>query len=433
MAGLWTGVELLRSRPRLRIAIFEQAPGPGGRAHTFKATVDGQKLQWEAGAGRISEKHTHLLSLLRRYKLKFIPIGGTLQYKERASTPLEPNLFEPAIPVLLDTLAGIPKEELQRQTIRQILTKIHGQTLTDAYLIRFPYRAEVDIMRADAALDLFQGEMRQHAGYGICAQGLSAVVDGLVAEFKARGGSIFFQHELITIDQDAIKGRNNRSAPVEAVFKVGSLREGPARQERIVRGGHAVLAMPVEALRRLHIFQEWAPIRHLTMTPLLRFYGVFPKDEDGTMWNQKVGEGGRIVTAQPVRYVIPGNPEIGSIQISYTDSQDADHWIRKLDAEGEVKVGAEMVKQLRELLLPSIPPPTFVKAHAWRHGVSYWLPGIYSPADVSREAYQPFPASRPAIHLCGESFSLRQGWIEGALEHADGLVQRLLQKKTRLG
>jgi hypothetical protein len=423
VAGLWTAVELLRARPRLRIAVYERAPGPGGRAHTFKATVDGTDLQWEAGAGRISERHTHLLSLLRRYKLKFSPIGGGLQYKERPSTPLEPNLFEPAIPVLIDTLAAIPKEELQRQTVRQLLTKIHGPAMTDAYLIRFPYRAEVDIMRADRALELFRGEMRQHAGYGICPQGLSSVVDGLVAELKRRRGQLFLEHELVTIEQ------TGSSCLVEAVFKSGPAADGPARREVVVRGRRAVLAMPVEALRKLRIFQEWEPMRHLTMTPLLRFYGVFPKDEDGRMWTDKVGAGGRIVTAQPVRYVIPGNPAIGSVQISYTDSQDAEHWIRKLDAEGETKVGTEIVAQLRELLLPSIPPPTFLKAHPWRHGVSYWLPGAYEPADVSQQAYQPFPASRPRIHVCGESFSLRQGWIEGALEHADGLVRRLLRKK----
>jgi hypothetical protein len=85
-----------------------------------------------------------------------------------------------------------------------------------------------------------------------------------------------------------------------------------------------------------------------------------------------------------------------------------------------------MVSELRRLLQPSIPPPYFVKAHAWDHGVTYWLPGAYDPVDLSKEALRPF-AAMPNVHVVGESFSLRQGWMEGALEHAAQLLNRYLK------
>ena len=167
--------------------------------------------------------------------------------------------------------------------------------------------------------------------------------------------------------------------------------------------------------------QTWHVLRHLQMKPLLRFYGAFPKEEN-KVWYETYGT--RIVTSEPIRYMIPGDTSVGSAQMSYTDSQDAEYWIQRLKTEGEKQVGEEMLQELRRLLKPSIPPPYFVKAHAWDHGVTYWLPGAYDPSALSKEAITPFQ-EMPAVHVCGESFSLRQGWIEGAIEHAESMLQKL--------
>jgi hypothetical protein len=179
--------------------------------------------------------------------------------------------------------------------------------------------------------------------------------------------------------------------------------------------------VPAAALKKIRGAQGWKGLQKVAMKPLLRIYGVFPVEK---FW---AGEVGRIVTPHPIRYMIPGNPAIGSAQISYTDSEDAEFWKEKLDAVGEAKVGEEIVADLRRLVSPTIPGASFVKAHYWENGVTYWLPGKYDPATLSREAYAPFPTLR-GVHICGESFSLRQAWTEGAMEHAAGLV-KLLEKK----
>ncbi len=71
-----------------------------------------------------------------------------------------------------------------------------------------------------------------------------------------------------------------------------------------------------------------------------------------------------------------------------------------------------------------IPEPLFFKTHPWSEGCTYWLPGTYNAEELSNEALQPLP-SMPGVHCCGESFSLRQAWMEGALEHADCLLKIL--------
>lgn len=400
IAGLYVAIELLKKH-KGRVAVFERQKGVGGRVHTFRQTVDGNKLQWEAGAGRISGDHPMVLELLKRYKLKFIPIGSTVQYKHTYDSALEPDAFQPGIPAFLEPLKGLPPHDLETHTLRQLLTRIHGPK-AEAYLIRFPYRAELDVMRADVALKLFEGEFSR-TDYGICAEGLSAMIDAMRAEAEKLGAVFHLEHTLVDIQQHGL---------VTATFQ----HDEPV----VIKAKRAVLALPVEALKDLKAFSKWQTMRHLKMEPLLRFYGAFPK-EDGKVWYEEYS---RIVTSEPLRYIIPGNAAVGSIHMSYTDTQDAAYWIRKLKTVGEKKVGEEMLAELRKLIRATIPPPYFMKAHAWDYGVTYWLPGRYDPAELSKEALTPI-ATMPNVHLCGESFSLRQGWMEGALEHAATLLKKL--------
>lgn len=404
IAGLYAAVEL--ARLKRRVAVYEKHKDIGGRVYTFHQTINGNNLQWEAGAGRISKNHTIIMKLLKRYKLTFSPIGGTVQYKDTYMSDLESDAFDAGMPVFLDPLMGLPQEDLEKHTVRELVTKIHGARKAEEYLIRFPYRAEIDVMRADTALKLFSSEFRKTEPYGVCAEGLSALTAALRADAEKRGVVFRMEHELVQIAQKDV---------VEATFKHG-------QDEVVVKAPHCILAVTCEALKRLEPFKKWHVLKHLRMEPLLRFYGAFPK-EDGKVWYEQYG--GRIVTSTPLRYIIPGSASTGSAHMSYTDTQDARYWIDKLHAQGEKKVGEEMLAELRKLLMPSIPPPYFVKAHAWDHGVTYWLPGHYDPAKLSKEAVTPFPETMPAVHVCGESFSLRQGWMEGAVEHAALVIKKL--------
>lgn len=406
IAGLYAALKL--QKKGTRCVVIEKYKELGGRTTTFKQKIAGVDLQWEAGAGRISERHTHVRELMRKYKLTWVPIGGAPKFVGDYGQPLEEGQFEPGLPLFFNSLEGLGAEELATHTIRQLLTKVHGPKIADDYLLRYPYRGEVDTLRADVGLETFRNEMGPNEKFGICGEGFSAIVEGMRAEFETRGGKILSGHTCVEVAQD------------NAVVTVTCSVEG---EPVILRGAHCIVAVPASALKKIRPFSKWKGLSRVAMKPLLRFYGVFPV-EGGKLWTEDIG---RIVTPEPIRYMIPGNPAIGSVQISYTDSQDAEFWKEKLDAVGENKVSEEIVAQLRRLLKPTIPSPTFVKAHYWENGVTYWLPGRYDPKEVSQEAYNPLRSMRN-VHVCGESFSLRQAWVEGAIEHAAGLV-KILEKK----
>ena len=110
---------------------------------------------------------------------------------------------------------------------------------------------------------------------------------------------------------------------------------------------------------------------------------------------------------------------------SYTDAEDARYWFKILE-KGEDVLQAAIMKELR-ITFPqyTIPDPIFFKAHPWYQGCTYWLPGNYSPQEMSKKIMNPLPN----VYVCGESYSVgKQCWIEGALENADAMLELLDSK-----
>ena len=99
--------------------------------------------------------------------------------------------------------------------------------------------------------------------------------------------------------------------------------------------------------------------------------------------------------------------------------------MRILDTKGEKALGKFILNDLRKLFPErKIPDYLFFKSHPWTYGCTYWTPGKYDVPSESKKAHHPDPERFPSVYLCGESFSLRQAWMEGAIEHAEALLKR---------
>lgn len=395
LAGLRVGIEVLRRKKGLRVMILEKYGYVGGRVVTHYR--DG--LQWEIGAGRISVKHEKILSLMRSYGLTFVPFGDS---GEDAFSSLKDAFFQP--------LAGLSDDVLQRSTLFDIVSNIHGKDEAQRFFALFPYWGEVHTMRADLGLIAFREEMKSSSGFGGCKEGLSALVRGMARHFRQLGG------------------RMRLHAQVVEVRKMGGVENVVLRDGEVLKGRLCVLALHRDAVAGLQGMSTWSGIRHLKMDPLLRMYAVFPTCAGGTAWFAGLS---KVVTAGPIRYVIPVNPLKGILMISYTDGADAMYWMKMLQKKsggGSGSGGAEerkriviakVMKEIR-LLFPdrSIPGPVDFMLYPWDSGCTYWLPGNYDPREESKAAL----CVRDGLYCCGESWSLRQAWMEGAIEHADMLL-----------
>jgi monoamine oxidase len=162
-------------------------------------------------------------------------------------------------------------------------------------------------------------------------------------------------------------------------------------------------------------------------------------------WWRAVGlAAGYSVTDMPVRHVRHYGTESWRTGVakfaavmSYSDGDHADFWRGLLPAEPNTgwiapghPVARELHRQMSEIfgekIGRSLPQPIGAFACDWKGSFSgaafhLWAAGS-QPERSMADALNPLPG-RP-LHICGEAWSMRQGWIEGALETVDALLER---------
>ena len=365
IAGLRVGIEMAK---KSRCCILEKYD-IGGRITTFKKVIPGVgKVQWESGAGRISHSHKKVLKLLKKYGLTFVPYSSNSNY---FSGTLEHNHFNDLIDVYLEPLRTLDPAILATHTLGELLDRF-----VDArdFYMKFPYFSEIHVLRADIALRAFEHEMGSDS-FGICKEGLSALVDGMRNEFISLGGEIIGAN-VVRIGKNTVYCENKDHA-------------NKYNANKIV---FALDAVSLQSIKGIH-----APVlKYLKMEPLLRIYAVFKTPVTIP----------RIVTDSPIRNIIPITPHI--VMISYTDGDDTRFW-RKKEQDA-------VMKELRKIV--DVPDPIFFKKHYWANGCTYWLPGNYN---VEEESYKSLQLAEN-VFLCGESFAVNQCWMESALDQADKLL-----------
>ena len=396
IAGLYCGIQLAKKGKS--VCILEKYNYIGGRVVTYHKG----ELSWENGAGRISDSHTMVHSLLSQYGLKTFPLSDKQLFIESDGTA-HVNRFENVFEAILKEISDLPYQLLATHTLEQLLKRVYGEAKAMRLLTGFAYRAEVSVLRADLAIKAFSkdGEMGSYKGYSVVIGGLSKLIDAMVKEFKKNGGILKTECEMIGLSQGAS----------QALIKC---------RDTVFNANKVILALHSSALKACPDTRHFPALKHLVMCPLMRTYAVFPL-KDGKPWFAGLE---RCVSAGPIRYFIPINEKKGIAMVSYTDADNADYLIKMMDNKGEEALGKYIIEELGKMFPDrDIPPYTLFKAHPWYSGCSYWTAGSYDPVIMSEEAMHP-DTSMPSVYVCGESFSLKQAWMEGALEHASDMLNK---------
>jgi hypothetical protein len=385
LAGLTVALELARRTQRGdSVCLLEREPVVGGRALTYRE----QDLQYEIGAGRNYKDHVRVNELVKRYNLKTFPITSESEFQDA------PNPFLNMMTPILRILETLPPNELANHTLHELIPDTFNPLLS-----MYPYTSELRVLRADKALDAFRKEMGSTGAQDY--YGLAEGIQTLAIRMKQDA------HEQGAIIQTDFTVENVKRVRDE-LFEVTGNRQ-------TIQAKRVVFATDLDALRNFPILKGSPFLQHIQSAPLLRIYAVYPPNTDGTVWF--TGKPKR-VTKGKLRYVIPINPKSGLIMISYTDGKDTEFW-RNLEGDALLSVLAkEVVEEFPDL---TIPEPTFVKKHFWNSGCAYWLPGDYDVDEASLAAHNP----SKNVYVCGESISLNQAWLEGALESAEKLLRLL--------
>ena len=191
---------------------------------------------------------------------------------------------------------------------------------------------------------------------------------------------------------------------------------------QVISGSHksntkkVIFCMPQQALlnidylRPIHCILE----KSITCKSLCRVYAIFKKED---VWFHDLKQ--KIVTNNELRYIIPIDANKGIIMISYTDDIYTHYWNNIKDNQQKLK--ESIVKLVYKTFRFHIKKPYSVIVYNWDCGVAYWNKNIDSTS-VSKYLINPLPN----VYICGENYSKKQSWVEGALETSNECVNKII-------
>jgi len=401
IAGLNTATELIKIKPELKILIVDKYKHAGGRLHTIYLS---NNVKYEAGAGRIHSSHKHLIKLINTHGLSLSEINSSLDWRPSDTKTNEPDYFFSVFHKYCEILRELPETILRTKTIRDLMIEIQGVELAKHILDTYPYRAEIEIMSAHSALDLFQ--TLENGKFFVITEGFSELTKRIVANLSSV--NLKFNHEIQRL------GYNK----TDNIYTVGAVHNKKLVEFKAKR---LILAIPKNPLEKIYPFSPDHPLLvNLRMEPLLRIYSIY-KNSD---WFPEK----KIVTDSPLRYIIPIDKSKGIIMSSYLDARDTESWLEFTKPEN-AQLLKSRIHDETQILFPDVllPKAESTTPYLWKEGCTYWLPGTYDYKELSRLALHPIPEKYPNLHIVGESFSTKQQWVEGALEHSNLLVKLILE------
>jgi monoamine oxidase len=474
------------SRPP-RVALFEAGDRLGGRLYSVTPSVT-PHLHAEMGGMRYGSDHPLVTALVERFALPSAPFGGgdehNLLYlrgvrltraEVKARSPRLPYELPPAyqgllpsesLGPLIQTLLG----DTSGLTAAQVLDRVRDATVFGSPLVDWDLVTLMDRMLPRSVVE-YMAEGRGYAVIGNLDHSAGMVTDLLgtppVPTYRhLRGGYQALPLALADafttaggrIETGARLRRLDRIAGSSALGLV--IEQGDSR--RTVRAGRVILALPRRALELLDqetfLFDSAAfrsALRTVDGISISRMFLTF----DRTWWEPLGVSSGFSVTDLPIRQCMyfgtegdqPGaDPSNRSAMMlaTYTHGLTAAYWQLLMDnpplpgtgdpypSQGDVPAdivaSQTMVEAARQQIADlhgiDVPAPTWAAyidwsrdpfgggVHSWNVGARMW--------DVAPFMRRPMPDVE--VFICGEAWSVAQGWVEGALQTTEHVLQDYL-------
>ncbi len=371
IGGLYSAYLLSKKNPDIQLTIVEKTNRWGGRVHTYTSPT----MSVEAGAGRFSNRHPRLFSLIHDFKIDHlvVPIPNTSEYSRPSPYDLKTTLLKVITFYEVDVFTDFTKVTFLEYASK-MLSKNEIQFLEDS----FGFYAELVLMNTRDCIRLMM-ELYSSQFY-ILKGGLSQLIHRLVQHLHTFPNiSLHLNEEVVSIKQGIVK-TNKREYHVP----------------------FCICALPKNVLETFTIAKPLRnKLKHLHTAPLCRIYATFSKE-----WYK----GGKLRCPSPLRMIFPGK----TMMISYSDHKYALFW-RDVEKKGNTVEALRYF--IKEELGVRMPEPLDVKVFFWEHGVGYW--GKVDSKTVSSQLVNPFPG----FYICGENYSSEhQQWMEGALETSERIV-----------
>jgi len=420
ISGLNLGIKLSKKYKDANILIVESSDSIGGRIQT----VYDKNVSYEAGAARFNKNHKNLIEILKKYNLydKKVKIPSSWKYVQ-VSKKIYKSKFS-SVDDLLNFLvknfsnpSNILKKYLRSKNLYEVCIDIFGKEEADYFVMRHPYYSEIHILNAYDALLEFEHDLNENLQFYGLSGGLSQVTKKLFDDCKKHGCEFKLRTKFLNSNFD----ENVK------IFKNTCLNSD--YEKFVIESKNVILSIDGKSFKKINLsnFDKYMikSSKNITMKdlqnsisiqPLLRTYAKYKKGKNGA-WTQNLP---KISTDDKIKYIVPITDTL--VMISYTDGKYAKYWQGKNMNDTQL----DLLNKSLHKIFPNTKiseSPVYLKNYYWDQGASYWKKNINS--DLYSELI-----SKPTklnLYVCGDSYSHRQAWIEGALESSNN-VYNLITK-----
>jgi len=391
ITGLYTAYKLIKKKkikPE-NILIFEKSNRIGGRIYTY----ENDNFKYSVGAGRLGKKHKYVMKLLKDFNLEneIIDIKKDKLYfidnilmNEKELLKYYNSKFKSLNDLwkyALTTKTNINTKEINLHNYFSTILSTSDVKILQKSL---NYISEMYDMNAYNALNTLKKDFDvENNDFFILKSGLHIICDKLYEYLIKNKVSINLNSDLKDIDnKKKIVYINNKNYKYDKLY----------------------LTIKRNDYLQINFFKQYHDIfNSVSDGNLLRIYAKYKN-----VWFKNIP---KILTDNKLQFIIPIDYDNGLIQISYSDSYNANFW-NNLENENIVKI--QLNKMLKEIFPnKNIEDPEWITMHYWKAGVHFWNTGIYSK-DIQNTFNNIF--KKDNIYILGETYCNRQAWIDGALE-----------------
>jgi len=367
ISGLYCAMNLNNDK----VLLLEQNDYWGGRIKTH------HDPHYEIGAGRFRKSHKRLWSLIQRFGLTPVPIPGRMDYRD------ETYGLVPHVERYLKSQLKKMKlhESLRGMTFYEYCVQVLGEEDATHFVEASGYH-ELYYKNAYEELYSFQQDYVQ-GDYFVLKEGLGELCKRMVQTIR---GKCVLNHRVQRIERK------------EHYFVVDGYK---AKQ--------IIVTIPPSLFKYFPILSPYDSIvSNLKNGPLLRVYAKYPEE-----WENQLPV---LTTKHVPRHIIPIRD--GIVMIAYVEDKDILPFLHngKLKTENELRT---LLRKELANLFETVPEPEWIRPYLWDIGTHAWLPG------PSSTLLKHLPVVEN-IDICGEAFSTRQAWVEGALESAERILTNRL-------
>ena len=395
--------------------IFEQKDRIGGRVKS----IHYKNITYDSGAVRIQNHHKRMIKLLQELNLT----NDMLQMDNRQKYFLRTK--DKNYPYYLDTTkkggvkddfvsSGIYEQldkDIRKHRINknnytpyQICNKLYGSEYANLFKDAYGYDKEVE---ESNLVTFYQNYGKTDSIFYILRNGLSQIINALYSNIEQ---NVKLEHKLVNY-----------------TYKSNKFYIDIAHKNKILSCtcNRLVCSIPpeyLEKLKPLDIIKN--DILSVQSSNYIRIFAMYPKINN-KYWYEDICN---ITTDSYIRKIIPYNNEDGIIQICYCDGYKAEYWNNILLHDNLEECITTELKRI--FPKKKIPKSTYMMAHYWKKGTYHWKVGS-NAKKLFKKMIKPFQDKE--FYISGDSYSNNQGWMEGAVETAQKVVQCLHKNSKKCG